>query len=787
MREIITIIKANIRRGKGSFISILVLTFLISLTLTAVLSINRNSAVRDQEAMDEAGFEDMFLMTDDKKAGELKIDIDTLAGQIEALSDVEEVETVPAVYAAIRELNKKLGNDGIMLMPYRPDELNYRIFNEDGSGLISAAADLKKGEVLAPLAFQSLYNCKEGDIMYLKGKEQSEGFRVAGFFEDPVMGGAMMGVKTVLMSEEDIKTLSASPDKNYRPGTFMNVERVKDSGLSTLKFEQKLNKETRISECVQFSLSRSQSQGYMLILVNIFSGILAAFVILLLVVVLIVLGHSINTSIEMEYKNIGILKAVGFTAGKLKAGMVIQYLLAVILGMLAGVPTALPVIRLVNRMTQPVTGLSVSDRIPMQFCMPALVAVLFITLLFVLRKVHRISGITPLKAIGGNREDVYFKSRPELPIGKRGLNILLAVRQLASGKRQYISACLITMLLTFFLIMVSGMSTWMGDDGKNLTQLFSCFEADMDVRYADENLKPEVEKIIEKESEIKDSFLVTTEYMMLDGCQLYAYICDRPEKYTTVYEGRTCKYDNEILITQFVADDLGIQIGDRVQIAEGNHNAEFIISGIYQSSNDMGSNFAMSQAGYKRLTGKLPDIELYTYELKKRDRTDKILQKVRDRYPEEKVMISDMSAFAEIGFIVDAIQGISVLIYMIASVFALTTIFMVCSKIFRRERRDYGIYKAMGFTSRALRLQFAVRFALVALCGSVLGIGMSFLLADKCLGIMLSFVGVSRLDDQIDLLSMILPGVFMVLLFFLASYFRARKIKKVEPTVLIGE
>ena len=40
--EILTLLKANIRRKKGSFISIVVLTFLIMATAAAVLGIRHN-------------------------------------------------------------------------------------------------------------------------------------------------------------------------------------------------------------------------------------------------------------------------------------------------------------------------------------------------------------------------------------------------------------------------------------------------------------------------------------------------------------------------------------------------------------------------------------------------------------------------------------------------------------------------------------------------------------------------------------------------------------------------
>lgn len=66
-------------------------------------------------------------------------------------------------------------------------------------------------------------------------------------------------------------------------------------------------------------------------------------------------------------------------------------------------------------------------------------------------------------------------------------------------------------------------------------------------------------------------------------------------------------------------------------------------------------------------------------------------------------------------------NAMTVIIYAISVVFSLVVVMMFCKKAFLQERRDIGIYKSLGFTSGKLRLQFAVRFLIVALIGSVLG------------------------------------------------------------------
>ncbi|WP_075720950.1 ABC transporter permease [Roseburia sp. 499] len=261
------------------------------------------------------------------------------------------------------------------------------------------------------------------------------------------------------------------------------------------------------------------------------------------------------------------------------------------------------------------------------------------------------------------------------------------------------------------------------------------------------------------------------------------FVCEAPEEIESVLEGRTCQYDNEILITDFVADDLGLQIGDTVTVAENDKKEEYMVSGIYQCANDMGSNFAMSKAGYERV-GNQRLGEAYC--LKNPEKAKDIAEKLNERYGTE-LKVTAERGFSGIDSIVSAVNAVSVLVYVLAVIFALVVISLVCGKIFAKERQDYGIYKAMGFTSGNLRLQFALRFMLVSMIGSILGVVLTILLMNKCFGLLLSYVGISQIETEIAWISVLIPIGMMAVVFFLFSYWKAGKIKRVQPRVLISE
>lgn len=307
--------------------------------------------------------------------------------------------------------------------------------------------------------------------------------------------------------------------------------------------------------------------------------------------------------------------------------------------------------------------------------------------------------------------------------------------------------------------------------------------------YVDKSLRPKVEEMIEKETPIADFFRIKSGYMYLNGNKYMSFVCDDPEEYVTVYGGRTCTYENEVIITQFLADQLGGSIGDTVEVqSSGSRESEFIISGFYQNANNMGSNFAMSLEGYQRITSKAEEMESMqtVYRLQDKEKADIILNKLKVRYGGG-YHYQNLNYFSQIDSILAAIKGISMMIYIIAGVLVITVVCMVCGKIFIREKRDYGIYKEQGFTGRSLRYQFALRFAFVAFIGCARGILIDFMFSDACMSLILSMMGCTMQEDRVDLMIFVLPCVFILMLFFGFSYLKAGKIRKVEPTLLIEE
>ena len=133
------------------------------------------------------------------------------------------------------------------------------------------------------------------------------------------------------------------------------------------------------------------------------------------------------------------------------------------------------------------------------------------------------------------------------------------------------------------------------------------------------------------------------------------------------------------------------------------------------------------------------------------------------------------------------VNFLKTIIYTCSLLFAVIAVRMVCTKIFIQERTDIGIYKALGFTSNMLRVQFALRFLIIAIAGSVLGAVLSGLFSAKMLEVILKLTGVSRVMMEYEPISIVAPMILISAGFYVFAYFASGSIRKVEVRELVTE
>ncbi len=805
--EIITLVKANIKRRKGAFIAVVLLTAII---VASSLSIFNFTDSMDREL--ERSFRDRGDPTDVCFVFS-KYYTPELEEKVRSLDIVEKLDVYDALDNWYNDgVSNRVGNsnDGNTYF-YMKLHDGIRLINSDISGFEDNIPALEKGEVYLPLGCREELQCKVGDTLETCFYYKKYEFTIKGFVQEPQNGSAQIGWKQVFISDEDFDELSEISAKTKADPAYKNDKAVQNgievkvfnlfkadsyTGSDT-QFQRDVNLATKLGDLSGGTLTKAQSVNYSALLPNVLSKIVLTFIMVLFVVALVIMGHSISSEIEIDRKKLGILKSQGFTTHKIRLIMQIQYIFAMIIGVVIGLVGAFFLSGVIADEFVETVGTPISISISVLKAVLVITAIIGISLLVMAIKTHKVTKISPVQAITGQKDDVYFDSRLRLGLSKKLLSLTLGIRQFTSAKRRYISMLIISALLMYFMVsinLIAGLVTSRNAlemMGMEVTQL------DMNINNAGEDLltideaEKRAEEIIEKYTTIEKRYAVNGTYCSINGYKIFCRAYKYPQDIGGLIKGRKPRQKNEILITQMVSDEFGWKIGDKVNVAGRSGELECMVSGIYQSMNDAGMVFAIPYEAFETLSPSFK-INYEGFVIKDESKAKQIADEIDKALVNDKGEKKGSCSYWDIEnegeeMYESEINLLKGIIYSFSGVFMLIAVVLLCTKAFVLERRDIGIYKAVGFTSARLRLSFALRFSLVALLGSLIGIALSELFTQKMMEALLSVIGVCYLDLETGVLDIVIPMVLLVVGFFVFSLVASRKIKKVETRELVTE
>lgn len=782
--EIKTILKAGIKKHMVSLIGITFLTLLVSISIASTLSFWTSSGNYVHSEIKRAGYGEMTAWVSKMP------DSNLLVKEISAISDVERVETQKIVFSDYTANNKESDSEG-QLIAYNSEDKRYRFFADNLKEYKTQNPTINSGEVYVSPSMISMFGIKIGDAITFPIARNGNNIilTIKGFYEDPFMGSSMVGMKGFLINSSDYDKItqivnSTGINALAKNGAMLHIFSKSDSKLTISELNTLINQKTSLLKFSEFVHSETAISGFMLVLQNAFCGLLVAFAIILLFVVLIILGHSISSAIDADYVNMGILKTVGLTAKKLRLIQIAQYTIAILFGIIAGLILSIPISNLIVQATLTTTGILVPAKLPILWCSVVFAGILILLIGFILFKSKKICRIAPMKAIRGDTDNTNLRFSKSSQIKGKFLSLQLALRQLKTGKRRYIGVCIVAILLVFFTSLVGHMSSWLGPDGKGMMDAFNPAEHDIGIQVFGSLSSEEAENVVLKYTKITDSYLLAMPGVSVNGIDYTANVISEPERFH-IQEGKTCMKDNEIVITEFVAANFGVSIGDKLTVRGDMGSAEYTVSGIYTCANDMGDNIGMSRDGYYKIGQDNPQLWCHHYFLADTSKKSAISESLENAYGGD--IHVHYNTWPGLFGIISAMHLLMMFMYGMVFIFILVVTGMTASKLLASEQKDIGIYKALGYTSQKLRRFFALRFGIVSLIGSLIGCVLSSFLTDPIVSAVMKLAGISNFRSSLTIENTLLPVMTVILLFFAFAYLTSGKIKRTDLTVLITE
>lgn len=779
MKGIIKLVLADMKYKKGSFIGVAFLMMLIVMSFTGSVSNSDDLMKAINMGFEQADCGDLIVRV---YTDMLTEDIHDTIDSNSHVSRTEYKETLLMTQKPLVD-----GEEKEILMELSAYSGTLLVFNDDFSAFLDGIQPTE-GEIYLPYKMKTLIE-KNSEVIFSAADDTKFSFTVKGYYEDPMFGTTAVSSNVCVINEADHKTIlehsSHITDNVRKIMSCSDINIHIADGFSPYELKKQLNDECSLIDISIYSPTKEDLADNIKVFSNVGTRMAYVYVTILIVIVIIIMANSISSTIEMDYTSLGILKSQGFSQWQIRMLFVIEYAVSLTIGAISGLILSFPACGALIRLFMRLTGMLTATDISVGKCALLSLGIIIICMVFVFAATAKIGRISPVRAIQGGKDEVYFDSRLNVPIRRKPLSLLIALRQITSNIRNYFGAVSIVTILIFFLVSISA---FVG--GFDADAIFTGMSGDIELT----NLgsyslsdKDKTEDIIHSIDSGATLRMECRHRMNIDGQQVTVSTYSREEDYFKAIQGRIPRYYNEIMLTKSVARSVNKQIGDTVTVKYLDTELDFVVTGFFQTVSEYGVYAMTTPEGMDKLG--FTEINSAFITLSDKSAEKDMIKCLNDSF--DNVEAGEMKESETItkykALIAGLMDIIAYVFYGMSVIFAAVIVIMMTRTAFLRERIDLGIYKAMGMTSSVLRTQFALRFFVLSVTGSVLGGILSVLLTQPMLEFMLRAVGLTDFATGFDVSMLILPSVIVSFGIFAAAYLSSNKIKQIEVRELITE
>lgn len=737
-------------------------------------------------AYEKAHTADFVFMTDMDKTKELE-DI------FENRKEVAEYEVSECLWSSNAKYRRDKSEDS--------KEFTFLLNRMDEDRTISVLEKTESShynDIILPYYLFAAEKYQVGDSFFLTLGEKEYEFRVAGYGEDPLFATPLnISTYSVYITSaymEDM--LEKDTDLQENMGFRQYRMRLKE-GESLAEFDENIMKELtekipEIANTDNMGINYETMKIGDSVMPNISMGIILVFSILLVLVALIIIRFTIRNFLEMNLKNVGVLEASGYTVKQLKLASILEMDMVAAVGILAGAVLGVLGSRIIGELQGRQMGIFWNQGID-PFVLLSTVVGSFVVITGAAGFASRIYGkVSVLDALRGGIHTHNFR-RNYFPFENSRLprSLVLAGKYIFGEKVKNVSILCIISLLSFATCVSFALYQNFAQNTDYLLKLVGLEVSDIVLLGDIQTLEDIGEEMAQWQETEKVLYYDNGSVQLSKGEKTRTINCDiwknpKLNEYEMLLEGRLPKYDNEIVLTKASADAIEADVGDVIYVEAREGKKDYIITGIDQKMNHTGLNCMITMEGAKRLNGQTRVFELFVY-VKDGISFEDIRDKVKREYPE--LLIQDPKQIS--GEVVSSvISGIVLIcvIFVLVTVFvvAMVVVLLVRSKVIR-ERKNYGISKALGYTTGQLIVETMMMNMPVIVAGAVLGATASIFLADSLVEVFLSSMGIEQCNLTVSVEGLLSAITGIVVVAVGISFLSSVRIRKIEPVKMLTE
>ena len=456
------ILKKDLKRKKT--MNIILLLFIILATMFVSSSVNNIITVTTalDAYFEKAGMSDYFVATMDK-AEDVPI-----AEILEEISEIDSYGIEHILYMNPENLiyeGKRLESmkNTSVLQALEDAKLNY--FDSNNQMIES----IEPGQIYISGKCIRKNDMKTGDKLKIQFGEVSVTFEIVGSFKDAVLGSDMMGMTRFIISESNFEKFVSDEAIASMYGGSLCYINTSDTAAVEKELSERDNSVIFLGNIDTIKLTY--------IMDMVVAGVLLVVSVCLILIAFVVLRFSSAFTLTEEYREIGVMKAIGIPNIKIRSLYLIKYFMLALMGAAIGFGASIPFGEMLLQ--------SVSQSMVMgndnSFLINILcsVAVILLILLFCYTCTGKVKKYTPVDAIRNGTTGERFQKKGILRLNQSPLSptVFLATNDVLSSPRRFGTVILtFTLCLSMVLILVNTVNTLKSD---GLVTAFALTESDV--------------------------------------------------------------------------------------------------------------------------------------------------------------------------------------------------------------------------------------------------------------------------------------------------------------------
>ena len=607
-------------------------------------------------------------------------------------------------------------------------------------------ATVKDGEIGVPVYYAETLGIAPGDVITLKKEGYVKALKVATIIRDAQMNVAMTSSKRFLISPVDQEALSQHMGEWEVSFEFLLKEGV-DTGV--------LEQAYRAAELPANGVAIT---GSLLNLFNVFSYGLVAMIIvaislLLIFMALLCLSFIIRATMADEQVSIGEMKAIGFPGKAIATLYQLKYQILMGVAGIIGYLGAIPFANFFSESVVRYCGMGSSPGL--KWGLP------FIGLLLLSGMVawgcHRVvkknlnsTVVELLRGAGGRRREGHYI----LPSSDfKHPNLTIALGELTCKWREYGVILLVFIFSAFLMLLPMNMKQTIQDP--SFITYMGVGESDIriDIQYSPQLTQQQerVLAILENDPDIEKYAIYKNGYVQAEndqgeGVNIRVESGDHSVFPLVYLAGQAPVGKNEIALSSMNAAELGKKVDDALAVVYGDETMNFNVVGIYQDIT-YGGKTAKAAIDFNN-----EDVEAYILYLSLAEDVDLALKtnELRGVLPDIKVTTVPSFIAQTLGGIVDNLSQVEAAAMVIALMISALITVMFLKLVMAREHSAIAVKKAIGFTTRDIRIQLAIRILAIQGLGILVGTVLANTLGEAIFGLMLSSMGATQMTVLIQ-------------------------------------